>query len=253
MIHEAPLSRRAGNRDHHGEVVIGPTATGWLQPTRPFGRLSHMSSQQGTNMVYGHRGSGRARAVRRVTLAVTAAVLLSACGVAATPTAGIPDDLPATPAPAPDDPTPPAPADATRPHGDGFQVTVHTDRNRYTSGDEVTFTVAICNLGPPTTVEEGSDSFRFTVRNTTGQTVADDSHALYTGDLRRTQWQTGDCRTHTGSWDQHYWNRPDDEPTEEPDTFGLPTRGSEVPAGQYTIRISTYYGSATTDPFTLER
>jgi hypothetical protein len=141
---------------------------------------------------------------------------------------------------------------ARGPH-DGFHVTVRTDRERYVAGEEVTFTVATCNRGAPTTTEEGGPPFAFTIRDADGRVVADDSHALSTLALREVSWTAGECRVVTGSWDQHLWNRLEDAPAEPPEVWGLPDRGDEVPGGQYQVSISSLYGSATSEPFTLER
>jgi hypothetical protein len=141
---------------------------------------------------------------------------------------------------------------ATGPH-DGFHVTVRTDRERYVAGEEVTFTVETCNLGAPTTTEEGGPPFAFTIRDADGRVVADDRHVISTLALRGVSWTAGECRVVTGSWDQHFWNRLEDAPAEPPEVWGLPNRGDEVPGGQYQVSISSLYGGATSEPFTLER
>jgi hypothetical protein len=142
-------------------------------------------------------------------------------------------------------------AAATGAH-DGFHVTVRTGRARYQAGEEVTFTVETCNLGTPTTVEEGGPPFGFTIRDDAGRVVADDSHVLSTLALRGVSWAAGECREATGRWDQHYWNRHEDVPAEPPEVWGLPNRGNKVPGGQYHVSISSLYGSATSEGFTLD-
>jgi hypothetical protein len=142
-------------------------------------------------------------------------------------------------------------AAATGPH-DGFHVTVRPDRERYVADDEVRFTVETCNLGAPTTTEEGGPPFGFTIRDADGRIVADDSHVISTLALRGVSWTAGACREATASWDQHVWNRHEDVPAEPPEVWGLPTRGDQVPRGQYRVSISSRYGSATSEPFTLE-
>jgi hypothetical protein len=66
-------------------------------------------------------------------------------------------------------------------------------------------------------------------------------------------WTAGECRVATASWDQHFWNRLGDASAEPPGVWGLPNRGDEVPGGQHQGRISSLYGSATSEPFALER
>jgi hypothetical protein len=132
-------------------------------------------------------------------------------------------------------------------------VTFRTDRPRYPAGEEVTFTVETCNLGTPTTVKEGGPPFSFTIRDADGPVVADDSHAVSTLALRGVSWAAGECREATGSWDQHFWNRHEDAPAEPREVWGLPNRGDEVTRGQYQVSISSLYGSATSEGFTLDR
>jgi hypothetical protein len=116
----------------------------------------------------------------------------------------------------------------------------------------VTFTVETCNVGAPTTTEEGGPAFGFTILDGDGRVVADTRHVVSTLELRVVSWAAEECRHATGNWDQHYWNRPEDAPTEPPEVLGFPNRGGRVPPGQYRVSISSPYGSATSEPFTLE-
>lgn len=176
----------------------------------------------------------------------TATALLAACGSPVVSPAGSAENhVVAQQSPSDDE------AAVTRPHAD-FQVTVRTDRERYVADDEVTFTVETCNLGAPTTTEEGGPPFGFVIRDADGRVVADNGHALSTLALRVVSWTAGECREATGSWDQHLWNRVEDAPAEPPEVLGLPNRGVKVPGGQYHVTISSLYGSATSEPFTLE-
>lgn len=129
-----------------------------------------------------------------------------------------------------------------------FTVTVTTDRAELVPGEDVAFTVEVCNTGPATTTEGygGSDiPFHFTIADTDGKVVADDSHRLRTLELRQVRWRTGECRQEGGRWDGHHWNRPEDQPT-EPD--GTPVVGDPVPAGEYVIRVTGGLGTATSEP-----
>lgn len=146
----------------------------------------------------------------------------------------------------------PSGADAAATPHDGFHVAVRTDREHHVTGDEVTFTVETCNLGAPTMSEEGGPPFSFTIRDGDGQVVADDGHVISTLELRVVSWAAGECREATGSWDQHFWNRPADAPAEPPEDLGSPNRGEQVPAGQYRVSIGSRYGSASSEPFALE-
>lgn len=139
-------------------------------------------------------------------------------------------------------------ADPTEP----FTVTVSTDRAELVPGEELTFTVEVCNTGPATTTEGGGGSeipIRFTVEDAGGRVVADDSHRVVTLEVIYVPWETGQCRQARGRWDGHYWNRPEDQPTEPPDVAGRPVVGDPVPAGEYLIRVAAgRLGTATTEP-----
>lgn len=137
-----------------------------------------------------------------------------------------------------------------------FSVTVNTDRDAYAADEPVTFTVEICNQGPPTTTEGGGGSdipFSYQIVDEQDEVVADDSHAVHTMELRMVRWAQGQCRTAQRSWDQHYWNRPEDRPSEPPEIYGTPQRGELVPPGSYRVRINSSLGSATSAPFEIQR
>lgn len=135
---------------------------------------------------------------------------------------------------------------------EAFTVTVTTDRAELVPGEELTFTVEVCNTGPATTTEGGGGSeipFRFTVEDADGRVLADDSHRVVTLELIQVPWETGQCRQARGRWDGHHWNRPEDQPTEPPDVIGVPIVGDPVPAGEYVIRVAAgRLGTATTEP-----
>lgn len=138
-------------------------------------------------------------------------------------------------------------ADPTEP----FTVTVTPDRAELVPGEELTYTVEVCNTGPATTTEGGGGSdipFRFTVQNADGRVVADDSHRVSTMELRQVPWRVGQCREVHGRWDGHHWNRPEDQPTEPPDVIGNPVIGDPVPAGEYVIQVTGRLGTATSEP-----
>jgi hypothetical protein len=111
--------------------------------------------------------------VRRGAMPLAAAsALLAACGSPVVSSADIAESTAVTlQGPSDDD-------DAAPGVHDGFHVTVRTDWPRYRASEEVTFTVETCNLGTPTTVEEGGPPFGFTIRDAAGRVVADDSHVL---------------------------------------------------------------------------
>lgn len=135
-------------------------------------------------------------------------------------------------------------------------MSVTTDREDYAEGETITFTVEICNQGPATTTEGGGGSdipFSFSILDERGQVVADDTHAVRTMELRMVRWAPGQCREAQGTWDQHHWNRPRDQPSEPPEIHGTPQRGERVPAGAYRVRISTSLGSSTSAPFEVHR
>lgn len=139
---------------------------------------------------------------------------------------------------------------------DGFSVDVITGREDYAEGETVTFTVEICNQGPAITTEGGGGSdipLSFSILDEQGRVVADDTHSFRTMELRMVRWAPGQCRDAQGTWDQHYWNRPRDRPSEPPEIHGTPQRGETVPAGAYRVRISTSLGSSTSAPFELQR
>ncbi len=94
--------------------------------------------------------------------------------------------------------------------------------------------------------------YSFAIIDADGNVVADDSHAVRTMELRIVTWRTGQCRQGSGTWDQHYWNRPADEPSEPPDALGTPIRGDRVPPGRYRVRIDSPLGEATSEPFRIE-
>jgi hypothetical protein len=184
--------------------------------------------------------------VRRGAMPLAAAALLAACGSpVVSPADSAESNAVTLQGPSDDE------AAASGVH-DGFHETVRTDRPRYSAGEEVIFTVETCNLGTPTTVEEGGPPFSFTIRNAAGRVVADDGHVLSTLALRGVSWAAGECREATGSWDQHSWNRDEDAPAEPREVWGLPNRGDKVPSGQYHVSISSLYGSATSEVFTLD-
>jgi hypothetical protein len=193
----------------------------------------------------GPRGPWR-YGVRRGAMPLAAAALLAACGSPVVSPADSAEGNAVTLQGPSDDEAAATGAD------DGFHVTVRTDRPRSVAGEEVTFTVETCNLGTPTTVEEGGPPFAFTIRDADGRVVADDSHVISTLALRGVSWLAGACREATGSWDQHFWNRHEDVPAAPPEVWGLPNRGDEVPGGQYHVSISSLYGSATSEGFTLD-
>lgn len=187
-------------------------------------------------------------------LACVAAVLTSCGGTnAQIEGPGSPGTLPPKPTPAATTtiPTPTAPGAHSE-----FSVGVTTDRESYATGESVTFTVEICNRGPATTTEGygGSDiPFSYQILDEQDEVVADDSHALRTTELRMVRWSEGRCRTAQASWDQHYWNRAEDRPSEPPEVHGTPQRGDLVPPGGYRIRVDSSHGRATSNPFELQR
>lgn len=137
-----------------------------------------------------------------------------------------------------------------------FSITVTTDRHTYPDGEPVAFTVEICNQGPPTTTEGGGGSdipFSYRILDEQDRVVADDSHAVRTTELRMVRWAEDRCRVARASWDQHYWNRPEDRPSEPAEIYGTPHRGDLVPEGHHRIRIDSSQGSATSVPFELHR
>lgn len=142
-------------------------------------------------------------------------------------------------------------SDQTADPTETFTVTVTTDRPQLAPGEEVAFTVEVCNTGPATTTEGGGGSdipFNFRVEDADGRVVADDSHRFRTLELREVRWRTGECRQGGGRWDGHHWNRPEDQSTEPPDLDGTPVVGDPVPAGEYVIRVTGGLGTATSEP-----
>lgn len=137
-----------------------------------------------------------------------------------------------------------------------FSVAVSTDKEAYTEGEPDLLAVEICNEGRATTTEGGGGSdipFSYQIVDEQGQVVADDSHTVHTMELRIVRWSEGQCRTAQTSWDQHYWNRSEDRPSEPPEVFGTPQRGHLVPPGVYRIRMDSSQGGATSTPFKLHR
>ena len=191
---------------------------------------------------------------RLALLAVSCVVLTSCSGASGT------SERPPVPEATPSmsgswTPALPATSPTPRAHVD-FSVTITTDQSNYNGGEAVGFTVEICNQGPPTTTEGygGTDiPFSYRILDEADGVVADDSHAFRTLELRTVQWSEHQCRTARMSWDQRFWNRPEDEPSEPPEVYGTPVRGDEVPTGRYRIRISSSLGTATSAAFELSR
>lgn len=139
---------------------------------------------------------------------------------------------------------------------DEFAVTVTAEQEAYAEGETVTFRVEVCNRGPATTTEGGGGSeipFSFQVLDGQDEVVADDSHVVRTLEIIIVRWSEGQCRTAQASWDQHYWNRAEDRPSEPPEVYGVPQRGDRVPPGDYRIRVTTSQGTATSEPFELHQ
>lgn len=188
-----------------------------------------------------------------IALLLTTAVLTSCAGTGLGGSAGDPGAMSptATPTAATSVPASEAPVEH-----DEFAVTVTTEQEAYADGETVTFRVEVCNRGPATTTEGGGGSdipIWFQILDGQGEVVADDSHAVRTLEIKFVRWSEGQCRTAQASWDQHYWNRAEDRPSEPPEIYGTPQRGDLVPPGDYRIRVTTPQGTATSAPFELQQ
>jgi hypothetical protein len=137
---------------------------------------------------------------------------------------------------------------------DEFSVEVTADQSSYSEGDVVEFAIEICNLATATTTAGGGGSdipTNFEVLDQDGAVIADDSHETRTMERRVVPWGQDQCRTARGSWDQHFWNRPEDRPSEWPDVYGELQRGEVVPHGYYRVRVTSVQGTATSASFEL--
>lgn len=192
---------------------------------------------------------------RHVTALLTAGLLVS-CGSSTPEAAREPSPSP-SPSLSPPVPVVPSFPTATAPDGHGeFTVSVTTDADGYGEAETVTAIVEVCNQGPATTTEGGGGSdipFSFHIVDERGDVVADDSHAVRTSELRMVQWDEQECREAQLSWNQHHWNRPEDRPSEPPEVYGTPQEGALVPPGAYRIRVTSSFGTATSEPFEVRR
>jgi hypothetical protein len=138
----------------------------------------------------------------------------------------------------------------------GFDVRLATNRESYGPDETVTFTLTVCNGDQPAVTSGGGSLLpgSFVVEAADGTRVADDTHRLRTPILLEVPWQPGECREITDSWDQHFWNRPDDVASASPaDTGGVPVVGGLVAAGEYRVVVSLADGPVMAEAFSLTR
>lgn len=100
-----------------------------------------------------------------------------------------------------------------------------------TADEPTVLEISVCsNSVLPTATDDGRPSWQIRSASS-GEVVADNSHAITTAELKRLQWRPRQCRVVTEEvWDGRRWNQAG---AATPEVVGTPARGERVAPGHY--------------------